>query len=41
MKRLALIPLLAAVAVTARAQTYVNNACVGNVEPQYEHCPDA
>ena len=37
MKRLALIPLLAAAAVTAHAQTYLDNARVGSVEPQYEN----
>lgn len=37
MKRLALIPLLAVAAVAAHAQTYVDNARVTNVEPQYEN----
>ena len=36
MKRLALIPLLAAAALTAHAQTYIDNARVSNVQPQYE-----
>ena len=36
MKRLALIPLLAAAAVSAHAQTYLDNARVSSVEPQYE-----
>jgi uncharacterized protein YcfJ len=36
MKRLALIPLLAVAAVSAHAQTYLDNARVSNVEPQYE-----
>jgi uncharacterized protein YcfJ len=36
MKRLALIPLLAA-AVSAHAQTYLDNARVSSVEPQYEN----
>ncbi len=37
MKRLALIPLLAAAAVSAHAQTYLDNARVSSVEPQYEN----
>ena len=37
MKRLALIPLLAAAAVGAHAQTYLDNARVSSVEPQYEN----
>lgn len=37
MKRLVLIPLLAAAAVSAHAQTYLDNARVSNVEPQYEN----
>ncbi len=37
MKRLALIPLLAAAAVAAQAQTYFDNARVSSVEPQYEN----
>jgi len=36
MKRLALIPLLAAAAVVAQAQTYLDNARVSSVEPQYD-----
>jgi uncharacterized protein YcfJ len=36
MKRVALIPLLATAAVAAHAQTYLDNARVTNVEPQYE-----
>jgi uncharacterized protein YcfJ len=41
MKRLALIPLLAAAAVAAHAQTYLDNARVSSVEPQYENVRDA
>jgi len=37
MKRLALIPLLASVAVAAHAQSYLDNARVTSVEPQYEN----
>ncbi|MEP6875245.1 MAG: glycine zipper 2TM domain-containing protein [Burkholderiales bacterium] len=36
MKHLALIPLLATAAVAAHAQTYLDNARVSSVEPQYE-----
>ena len=36
MKRLALIPFLATAAVAAHAQTYLDNARVSSVEPQYE-----
>ena len=36
MKRLVLIPLLATAAVAAHAQTYLDNARVSSVEPQYE-----
>lgn len=36
MKRLALVPLLAVVAAAAHAQSYVDNARVTHVEPQYE-----
>lgn len=36
MKRLALLPLLAFAAVAADAQTYIDNARVDSVEPQYE-----
>ncbi len=37
MKHLALVPLLAAVAVTANAQTYLDNARVTSVDPQFEN----
>lgn len=37
MKRLALIPLLATAAFAAHAQTYLDNARVSSVEPQYEN----
>lgn len=37
MKRLALIPLFASVAVAAHAQSYLDNARVTSVEPQYEN----
>jgi uncharacterized protein YcfJ len=37
MKRLALIPLLATIAVAAHAQPYFDNARVSSVEPQYEN----
>ncbi len=36
MKRLALVPLLATAAVAAHAHTYLDNARVTNVDPQYE-----
>ncbi len=36
MKRLALVPLLATAAVAAHAQTYLDNARVTSVDPQYE-----
>ncbi len=36
MKRLALIPLLATAAVGLHAETYVDNARVRSVDPQYE-----
>ena len=36
MKRLGLIPLFTAAAVAAQAQTYLDNARVSSVEPQYE-----
>ena len=35
-KRLALVPLLATAAVAAHAQTYLDNARVASVDPQYE-----
>lgn len=37
MKRLALIPLLATAALTLHAETYVDNARVRSVQPQYEN----
>ena len=37
MKRLALIPLLATAALTLHAQTFVDNARVRSVQPQYEN----
>ena len=37
MKRLALVSLLATAAVGAHAQTYVDNARVSSVDPQYEN----
>ena len=37
MKRLVLLPLLATAAVAAHAQTYLDNARVSSVEPQYEN----
>ena len=36
MKHIALVPVLAAAALSAHAQTYVDNARVTSVEPQYE-----